>query len=77
MDTRHGANALTTVVFVAMHLPGWYFQGRATSLVGLAQRVAPLAALSLLFGWTKNRSRSLYSAIVLHVINNFYSALFP
>jgi membrane protease YdiL (CAAX protease family) len=71
------ANALTTVVFVAMHLPGWYFQGRATTIVGFAQRVAPLAALSLLFGWTKRRSGSLYAAIVLHAINNFYSALFP
>jgi membrane protease YdiL (CAAX protease family) len=71
------ANALTTVVFVAMHLPGWYFQGRATTIVGFAQQVPPLAALSLLFGWTKRRSGSLYGAIVLHAINNFYSGLFP
>ena len=71
------ANALTTVVFVAMHLPGWYFQGRATPIVGFAQQVPPLAALSLLIGWTKRRSGSLYAAIVLHAINNFYSALVP
>ena len=71
------ANALTTVVFVAMHLPGWYFQGRTTTLVSFAQRAAPLAVLSLLFGWTKKRSGSLYGAIVLHAINNFYSAMFP
>ena len=71
------ANALTTVVFVAMHLPGWYFQGRTTTLIGFAQRAAPLAGLSLLFGWTKKRSGSLYGAIVLHAINNLYSAMFP
>lgn len=71
------ANALTTVVFVAMHLPGWYFQGSVTTLVGFVQRVAPLTALGLLFGWTKKRSGSLYAAIVLHAVNNFYSALFP
>lgn len=71
------ANALTTVVFVAMHLPGWYFQGRTTTLIGFAQRAAPLAVLSLLFGWTKKRSGSLYGAIVLHAINNLYSAMFP
>ena len=70
------ANALTTVVFIVMHLPGWYFQGRATT-VGFAQGLVPLAALSLLFGWTKKRSGSLYAAIVLHAVNNFYSALFP
>ena len=36
-----------------------------------------LAVLSLLFGWTKKRSGSLYGAIVLHAINNLYSAMFP
>ena len=51
------ANLLTTVVFVAMHLPGWYFQGRATTLTGYTARLIPLAVLSLLFGWTKHRSR--------------------
>ena len=71
------ANALTTVVFVAMHLPGWYLQGRTTTLIGFAQRAAPLAVLSLLFGWTKKRSGSLYAAIVLHAINNLYSSMFP
>lgn len=71
------ANALTTVVFVAMHLPGWYFQGRTTTLVRFALRALPLAGLSLLFGWTKKRSGSLYAAIVLHAINNVYSALYP
>jgi membrane protease YdiL (CAAX protease family) len=60
-----------------MHLPGWYFQGRATMLVGFVQRAAPIAALSLLFAWTRKRSGSLYAAILLHGINNFYSALFP
>ena len=71
------ANALSTIVFVAMHLPGWYFQGRVTTLGGFVQRAAPIAALSLLFAWTKKRPGSLYASIVLHAINNFYSAVFP
>jgi membrane protease YdiL (CAAX protease family) len=70
------ANALTTLVFVAMHLPGWFFQGSLT-LGNFATRALPLALLSLLFGWTKKRSGSLYAAILLHGINNLYSALFP
>jgi membrane protease YdiL (CAAX protease family) len=69
------ANALTTVVFVAMHLPGWYFQGHLATFAALPQRMVPLAGLSLLFGWTRKRSGSLYAAIVLHAINNLYSAL--
>jgi membrane protease YdiL (CAAX protease family) len=71
------ANALTTVVFVAMHLPGWFFQGRGLTLASFAARALPLAVLSLLFGWTKKRSGSLYGAILLHAINNLYSTLFP
>ena len=71
------ANALTTLVFVVMHLPGWFFQGHVTSMAGLAQRIAPLTMMSLLFGWSKKRSESLYGAIAPHAINNFYSALLP
>ena len=71
------ANVLTTLVFVAMHVPGWLFQGRLTPMASFAQRTAPLTMMSLLFGWSKKRSESLYSAIAAHVVNNFYSALLP
>lgn len=71
------ANALTSLVFVAMHVPGWLFQGRVTSMAGFAQRVAPLTVMSLVFGWSKKRSESLYGAIATHVLNNFYAALLP
>ena len=71
------ANVLTTLVFVVMHVPGWHFRGRFHSMASLAQMMVPLAMLSLLFGWTKKRARSLYAAIVVHAMNNLYSALFP
>ena len=71
------ANALTTLVFVVMHVPGWLFRGRFPSMASLAQAMVPLAMLSLLFGWTKKRAQSLYAAIVVHAMNNLYSALFP
>jgi uncharacterized protein len=69
------ANTLTTIIFVAMHLPGWYFQSRVPTLLAVALRALPIAVLGLLFGWTKHRSGSLYAAIAVHAINNFYSAL--
>jgi membrane protease YdiL (CAAX protease family) len=71
------ANVLTTLLFVAMHVPGWLFKGRFPSMASLAQAMIPPAVLSLLFGWTKKRSQSLYGAIVVHTINNLYSAIFP
>jgi uncharacterized protein len=71
------ANVLTTLIFVAMHVPGWLFQGRKPSMVSVAQPMVPLSMLSLLFGWTKKRSESLYGAIGVHAVNNLYSTLFP
>jgi uncharacterized protein len=71
------ANLLTTLVFVAMHVPGWIFNGRFPSMINLAAAMIPLAGLSLLFGWTKKRSGSLYAAIIVHAANNLYSAFFP
>ncbi len=69
------ANLLTTVVFVAMHLPGWYFQGHTATLAGYTARLMPLAVLSLIFGWTKHRSGSLHGAVLAHAINNLDSLL--
>ena len=66
------ANGITTVFFVCMHLPGWYFQGRLNlnAVVGL---LASLALFSLVLGLVKVKSRSLYAPIVIHVLNNLYS----
>jgi len=71
------ANVLSTLVFVSMHIPGWLFNGRFPSTTQLVQAMVPLAGLSLLFGWTKKRSSSLYGSIIVHAINNLYSAFFP
>jgi membrane protease YdiL (CAAX protease family) len=71
------ANLVTTGVFVAMHLPGWFFQGRETTLAGYTARLLPLAVLSLIFGWIKQRSGSLYAPVLAHAINNLDSALLP
>jgi len=71
------ANLWTTLLFAAMHVPGWLFNGRFPSTTVLVQAMIPIAGLGLLFGWTKHRSGSLYAAIILHVINNLYSAFFP
>ena len=69
------ANVLTTVFFIVMHLPGWYFQSRFSGMGALVAGALPIAGLSLLFGWTMKRSGSLVAPIVLHAINNCYSVL--
>jgi uncharacterized protein len=68
------ANVLTTLLFCAMHMPGWFFGGRFSSPAGMAAALLPLAVLSLVFGWTKKRSGSLYASVTAHAINNVYHA---
>jgi membrane protease YdiL (CAAX protease family) len=68
------ANVWTTVLFCAMHVPGWLFAGRFPSPGGMAAALLPLAMLSLVFGWTKKRSGSLYASMIAHAINNAYHA---
>ncbi len=69
------ANVLTTLLFCAMHVPGWFFGGRFPSPAGMAAALLPLAVLSLVFGWSKKRSGSLYAPVTAHAINNLYHAL--
>jgi len=68
------ANSRAAILFVAMHLPGWYFQGRLRAPESLIQPAVFLWLLALLLGWIKNKSGSLYAVIAVHVLNNIYSA---
>jgi uncharacterized protein len=68
------ANVLTTLLFCAMHVPGWLFGGRFPSPAGMAAALLPIAVLSLVFGWTKKRSGSLSASVTAHAINNIYHA---
>ena len=68
------ANVLQGIVFVALHLPGWYFQGRLRSPVSVLQPAVFLWLLALLLGWLKKQSGSLYAPMAVHVLNNIYAA---
>jgi membrane protease YdiL (CAAX protease family) len=68
------ANVRAGLVFVAMHLPGWYFQGRLRSPLSLIQTAIFLWLLALLLGWIKKMSGSLYAPMVVHILNNLYAA---
>ena len=68
------ANMRAGIVFVALHIPGWYFQGRLRSPLSLIQPAIFLWLLALLLGWLKKTSGSLYAPIVVHILNNVYSS---
>jgi membrane protease YdiL (CAAX protease family) len=66
------ANLLTAALFLAIHLPGWYF----TSSPSLTQPAAMLGIVlvGLGAGLAKQRSGSLWGSILFHAVNNLYSA---
>jgi membrane protease YdiL (CAAX protease family) len=72
-----GKNA--AFVFVLMHLPGWYFQGRMREPLGLLQPAFFLWWLGFILAWSKNagqnnKSGSLYAPMIVHALNNLYVA---
>lgn len=66
------ANLLTAVLFLAIHLPGWYFAA-SPSLAQPAAMVG-IVLVGLGAGLAKRRSDSLWGSIVFHAVNNLYSA---
>ena len=67
------ANFLSSLMFVVLHLPGWYFAGslveNITKLVGGA---AAIFGVSLLFGYAVKRSDSVIAGMLAHFLNNLH-----
>ena len=69
------ANTVTALLFLGMHLPGWYFQGRL-----LANLQAPVGGafsiflLGLVFGYVAHRSKSVAASTLCHLLNNLFNA---
>jgi membrane protease YdiL (CAAX protease family) len=66
------ANVVTSVLFVAVHLLGWAFQGVLLAN-GLSVYPVTLFVLSLLLGYLRYRTGSLLAGILLHAANNAVS----
>jgi membrane protease YdiL (CAAX protease family) len=67
------ANVITALLFLGLHLPGWYSQGclwqNLTSPTGGA---VAILVIGLLFGLATYRSKSLVAGIVAHCLNNLF-----
>lgn len=70
------ANAVSSLLFVGAHVPGWYFSGvlmdRLTQPIGGAFSIF---VLGLIFGLVVWKSRSVAAGMIAHAINNFLSVL--
>lgn len=63
---RWAANALSSLMFTLIHLPGWIVGG--TSIQVILATCPGIFILSLLFGWTFQKNRSLRTPILLHML---------
>ena len=65
------ANVLSSALFVALHLPGWYFMGSlAENLTRPVGGAASIFCLGLLFAYATERSRSVLGGTLAHFLNN-------
>lgn len=68
------ANVLTAALFLGLHLPGWYFQGRLWEhLTSLAGGALAIFTVGLLFGLAAHKSKSLVAGILAHSLSNLFS----
>jgi len=67
------ANVITSVLFVLLHVPGWYFMGvLAENLTSPVGGVLSIFLVSLGFGYAAHRSRSVMGGVLAHLLNNFF-----
>ncbi len=59
------------LMFVVLHLPGWYFMGRLfQNLTDPAGGALSIFLLGLAFGYATHRGRSVAAGMLAHFLNN-------
>jgi membrane protease YdiL (CAAX protease family) len=65
------ANLVTSVCFLILHLPGWFFtRALIENLTKPIGGALSIFLVSLLFGYAVKRSNSLLAAVLAHLLNN-------
>lgn len=66
------ANVVSALMFVGMHVPGWYFMGTlAENVRRPVGGMFSIFLLGLAFGYAVRRSRSVMGGMLAHFLNNF------
>ena len=64
------ANVASSLLFVSLHLPGWYFMGHVEKLTAPLGGAFSIFVLGLAFGYATYRSQSVVAGMVAHFVNN-------
>lgn len=69
------AICITSLLFLGIHLPGWYFQGcLLEKLTNPVSGAFSIFLLGLVFGYVAHKSRTVTGSILAHILNNFFNA---
>jgi membrane protease YdiL (CAAX protease family) len=69
------ANCITSLLFLGIHLPGWYFQGRLLEkLTSPVSGAFSVFLLGLVLGYVAHKSKTAIGSILAHILNNFFNA---
>lgn len=63
------ANIITSICFLLIHVPGWYFMGvLSTNFYNLT--FVSIFILSLVFGYAYKKGKSIKASVIVHFLNN-------
>ena len=65
------ANVVSSLMFIVLHIPGWYFMG--TLMENLTRPIGGALSIFLLglaFGYATHRGRSVVAGMLAHFLNN-------
>jgi len=67
------ANLISSVFFVILHIPGWYFMGvLVDNLTNPFGGALSIFLVSLAFGYAAHRSRSVMGGVLAHFLSNLF-----
>jgi hypothetical protein len=65
------ANVVSSLMFIVLHIPGWYFMGTLTeNLTRPIGGALSIFLLGLAFGYATHRGRSVIAGMLAHFLNN-------
>jgi membrane protease YdiL (CAAX protease family) len=67
------ANIITAFLFMLLHCPGWYFTGvLQTQFLSPFTGASAIFIIGLLCGLAAEKGKSLYAAMIVHLLNNLF-----
>jgi membrane protease YdiL (CAAX protease family) len=76
LKTRYSfirSNLITGILFVSIHVPGWFFQGRLRENLTSPTGAISIFLLGLVFGYVAHKSKSVAASTVTHSLSNLFN----